>query len=512
MLRAGGASVLVGLGACAGARPEVTAATTSTTSKTAAQTAIIAAAAAPEALFRLSNGPYIDAAQAGVPTGGGGDVTAALQKALAEAAGGVLHVPSGRYRVNADPASGGSLRPASDTTIAIDPGAVIEVIPNGVDFSYLFRLEGVERVSITGGTLVGDREKHTSNTGEQGHLIAVFNSKDVRISNLTVTEAWGDGILIGYADNPGTESRRVVVDAVRAVGNRRLGLSVIGGIDIEIAHSTFAANAGTAPGAGIDIEPEPGFEVSDVVIHSCRFTGNEGDGLLLGGLASDGAISDVTIAGCVSERNGIDGVACFSAQRILVEGLVTRSNTKAGLSMNGVSDSTVNSLISTENGEQGLLSDPGVTNLKVIGATVTGNQGSGVSLRGESSKVRLGSGLVAQNGDVGIDLSRTDDVSIDSVTLDANLGGEIFIDSCADTVLHGCVVSAHDEATGPAIVSSFSRDTHIVANQLRGNGKFIVSATGEYEESAVIVGNTLWGTTKGGLSVERADVRENVVI
>lgn len=513
LLRASGASVLVGLGACARTRPDAANATTTMLSTAAQAAAVIdAQPSTPEALFRSSHGPYVDAGEAGVPTDGVTDVTAKLQKALADAAGGVLHVPSGRYLVNADPATGGSLRPASDTTIALDAGAVLEVIPNGVDFSYLFRLESVQRVSISGGTLVGDREEHTSTTGEQGHLIAVFDSTDVRISDLTVTGAWGDGILIGYADDPGSESRRVLVDGVRSIDNRRLGLSVIGGIDIEIAHSTFVANAGTAPGAGIDLEPEPGFEVRDVVIHGCRFTHNEGDGLLLGGLASDGAISDITIAGCVSERNGIDGVACFSAQRVTIEGLVTRSNAKAGLSINGVSDATVNSLISTENGEEGLLADPGVAKLDLVGATVTRNAGSGVVLRAESSEVRIGSGLVAENGDIGIELTRTNEVSIDSVTVAANLGGAIAIESCTNTSVHACSISAHDDATSPAIVSLFSRNTHLVANRLQGNGQTIVSTVGEHEDSAVIARNTLLGTPDGGLDSGSADVRENLVI
>ncbi len=529
VLRAGGVSLLAGLGACSGGdgragQSPITAASASgaPTTPTVGGSATTGTAPTPRTPTRPdtpigargippTGGPFVDVADSGVANDGKGDVTDSFQNALRRAAGGVLHVPAGRYRVRVAGDRGGALRPESGTFIDLDPGAIIEAIPTAVDFGSLWIIDAVSDVTIRGGTMVGDREGHLSDVGEQGHLIAVFASTDIRLENLTVTGAWGDGVIIGYGDGPDTESRRVTVSGLTAIANRRLGLSVIGGHDIEILDSQFVDTNGTNPQAGIDLEPEPGYSVERVTIRNCRASRNVGDGILLGGLPSDGAIGDVTIAECETTDNGIDGLACISAARVTVTGLTTARNAKSGLSLNGIDGASVTGLLATGNGEHGVTADPGVTSLEMTSATIKSNGGNGIVLRADSAGCRVNGGIIADNGETGIDLVAVTSFAADGVTLADNRRREIIAEDCDRVLVHGCSIRARESATEPMVQAISTSEIELIDNHLAGSGNAVISVDGS-GDSSVIAGNTVTGATLSAGLTGGARVEGNVVL
>ncbi|MBK6839737.1 MAG: hypothetical protein IPG90_16910, partial [Bacteroidetes bacterium] len=69
----------------------------------------------------------------------------------------------------------------------------------------------------------------------------------------------------------------------------------------------FTNTVGTAPQAGVDIEPNRPFErLVDIVFDKCRFTGNAGGGILIAPISIDSTTlpMDVTFNNCYVSNNG----------------------------------------------------------------------------------------------------------------------------------------------------------------------------------------------------------------
>jgi hypothetical protein len=118
-----------------------------------------------------------------------------------------------------------------------------------------------------------------SNAGIQA-AIDVAQPGRASIVGLKVSQMPGDGLSINGSD--------ILLDGVVSIQNRRQGLSIAGGASnrIKIRNCDFSdtgafnGQAGTAPMAGIDIEPDTG-NVDDVEITDSRMAGNDSSGLLL---------------------------------------------------------------------------------------------------------------------------------------------------------------------------------------------------------------------------------------
>jgi len=119
--------------------------------------------------------------------------------------------------------------------------------------------------------------------GEWGHGIYIYSSSNVRISDLTLREFWGDGSAVGGDEDQGNNkpSEMVKYHNVQFIDNRRQGLSLINCSTIEVDHCLFSQTYGTLPMAGIDLEPNPNKDgkikvgkVIDVKITNSVFTDN----------------------------------------------------------------------------------------------------------------------------------------------------------------------------------------------------------------------------------------------
>lgn len=134
---------------------------------------------------------------------------------------------------------------------------------------------------------MGDVKNHIGNKGEWGHGIKLAGATNVVLKNFVVREFWGDGIDLIEADYVGSidagvgNCKRITIDNVKCLYNRRQGMSIEAAENIVVKNSEFAFTGKlsfTAPGAGVDIEPWCGNEhkIKRISFYNCQFHDNSG--------------------------------------------------------------------------------------------------------------------------------------------------------------------------------------------------------------------------------------------
>jgi polygalacturonase len=233
----------------------------------------------------------VNVRQNGAKGDGRTDDTAALQAAFDKIAGtgGTVLVPDGIYMVDAV-SEERRLTIRNNTTLKLSPGATLKVLPNGAQTYVLLTIAGSSNITVTGGTLEGDRTQHTGTEGEFGQgLMIVQGAKNITVSGVTSKEMWGDGFFVAAAQN-------ITFCSVVADHNRRQGLSVIEADQLEVKNSVFSNTQGTRPSAGIDLEPDDVKQlISNVRIHNSKFLNNKGPGILVAGKKNASVISALEI-------------------------------------------------------------------------------------------------------------------------------------------------------------------------------------------------------------------------
>jgi hypothetical protein len=218
------------------------------------------------------------------------DDTAALQVALDKIAGtgGTVLVPDGTYMVAA--VGDRQLKIKNSTTLKLSSGATIKAIPNNSVKYAVLTVAGSANVTVSGGTLEGDRAQHTGQGGEWGMGINIIGgAKNVTLSGVTSKEMWGDGYYIDGAQG-------VTMCSVTADHNRRQGLSVIDVDGLDVTGSVFSNTQGTRPMAGIDLEPDNEKQrVTNVRVRNSKFLHNKGPGIQVQGRKGVSLISRLEI-------------------------------------------------------------------------------------------------------------------------------------------------------------------------------------------------------------------------
>jgi hypothetical protein len=106
-----------------------------------------------------------------------------------------------------------------------------------------------------------------------------------------------DGFYIDGIDRP-TPGVIRTLKGLRAAGNARQGMSIVGGHDYAISDCAFTTTGrgqiSTSPGAGVDIEGERSKHIRNLVFTNCRFSDNAGCGMV----ADSGETSDVIFTRC----------------------------------------------------------------------------------------------------------------------------------------------------------------------------------------------------------------------
>ena len=347
------------------------------------------------------------------------DDTAAIQKAMnyISGTGGTVQIPDGTYMINAvakSYASAHGLEIDGSMTLSLSSNATLQAITNSADtYSVVMVFHGATNVNIVGGTIRGDRQTHTGTTGEWGMGIWINGGQQVFVGNVTSEENWGDGIYVTGA------SKNVNICGVTSDHNRRQGMSIVWADGVVVTSSVFENTAGTAPEAGIDIEPNPSENVNNVNISKSKFLNNAGGGFQSGvpfantGLAT---VTNVIFDSNDVENNGVnpspnDGsyavaikITNTPGQRVTNN--VVKNNTGEGLlayfaPYTTISGNTVTGTLSVPGYDKwsggGIYLDTS-SNSILTNNTVTGNSGYGILNNKSDPTITISGNTVSGNG------------------------------------------------------------------------------------------------------------------
>lgn len=227
------------------------------------------------------------------------------------------YVPDGDYWIEAtDPdhitnnylkKNNGGIIILDNTTLLMSDNANIHVIPNEDKAYNLINCYNKTNVKILGGNLIGDRDNNViDRKGEWGYGIAVQGGSNIEIKDVHISNMWGDGVniqrcIMGEAPTS-YYPENVLIENIFSDNNRRQGLSLEEGSNIVIRKSTFSNTNGTAPEAGIDVEPAwvDSKDVPicrDITIEDCNFYNNNGSELLIkGSIVNESlVVKDITV-------------------------------------------------------------------------------------------------------------------------------------------------------------------------------------------------------------------------
>ena len=251
----------------------------------------------------------------------------ALQAAIDGSVGQILLI-TGQSRIDI---TGLTLR--SNTHIRFAQGASIKLLAHNTDWYQMMRIWDVSNVNIESPYLDGSKSLNAATSGEWGMGISIAGSSNVTITSPTTIDCWGDGIYIAnsYIED-GVTSKAVTITNHLADGCRRQGVTIISGDTITFDHPVWQNIGGTAPQAGLDIEPNDNTAVFRAIrIVSPKTLGCAGPGIQidLGSLAGPVAKTvDIQITNHIdnSQTDGPFSVGGLEPSGYIVTGAITSTN------------------------------------------------------------------------------------------------------------------------------------------------------------------------------------------
>lgn len=271
--------------------------------------------------------------------GQGKDDTSVIQWALLVTAQRrqALEIPASAQPYNVRP-----LFIPNNADVIVDANVTIQATPGYAGKDRLLNIVDVNNVTITGtpGNSVFRMLKSEYTSSEYRHCLEIAGSNNVTISGIACNDSGGDGLYIG-AGAQGYSSN-VAVSNSSFDNNRRQGLSLISGTHVKISNCQFTNTNGTAPSAGIDVEPNLATDrLEDILIENSSSVGNAGNGLMfsLGNLSYTSQPISITVSNYTSEKNKGSGFYAANGHEdgtpaasgaILVANSTSRGDSKYG--------------------------------------------------------------------------------------------------------------------------------------------------------------------------------------
>ena len=202
----------------------------------------------------------------------------------------------------------------SNKTIIFENGVNLVAIPGAFASigSSLFYLDECINITIIGYGASFKMQKNeyiAYNNSEQRHCIRLMSCSNINIYGLKLFDSGGDGVIVaswsGIAYQRYCEN--ILLKDLWCDNNYRQGISVVSAQHLRVENCWFTNTSGTAPQAGVDLEPNQPFErLIDVVFDKCRFTGNAGNGIKVIPfyLDSTSLPVDITFNNCYISNNG----------------------------------------------------------------------------------------------------------------------------------------------------------------------------------------------------------------
>ena len=198
-------------------------------------------------------------------------------------------IENGNYQVTAYKNGDVCIPLCSNTDIVLN--GIITLTPNNYTNYYIIQAEA-NNIKIHGnGTVIGDKHAHTGKDGEWGMGINLKNAHDVVIMGLSIKDCWGDCIYVG------TGSTNVKIKNCKLDHGRRQGVSITSANGVIIKNCVISNVGGTPPEYAIDIEPNKGDTVDNILIENVAVEKCRG-GFLVYGKAPEARVGEVSIRNC----------------------------------------------------------------------------------------------------------------------------------------------------------------------------------------------------------------------
>jgi len=228
--------------------------------------------------------PSVSVTSLGAVCDGSRDDTSALQAAFRRVTtgGGTVVFPAGRTCVTSRTLeirdrSGFAIK-GNGATVRMKAGAPVAQNP-------VLRIRNAASFTVTDLTINGNRQNRSAQEAG-GHNVQLTGVHGFRLERVVSRNSTTDGFYLAAlntADARTFPSDGLFLDC-QADNSFRQGMSIINGYRLRLIDSSFTNTHGTAPQAGIDIEPQsavvsPG--VAHVLIRNCLVAGNAGYGITM---------------------------------------------------------------------------------------------------------------------------------------------------------------------------------------------------------------------------------------
>ncbi len=184
----------------------------------------------------------------------------------------------------------------SNKTIFFEPGVVLKAKSGAYGHIYdvMFNFYNGSNLEIIGYGATLQMNKNEYNNGEWRHAMKLDGCTNVTVKGFDIKDSGGDGININSGGNG--FSKDITIEDVVCSNNRRMGLTVTSGQNIWVRNSEFRNSKGTAPEAGVDLEPN---KASDRLVNinfiNCKFIGNDAAGFTIGTLKMTSASTPISV-------------------------------------------------------------------------------------------------------------------------------------------------------------------------------------------------------------------------
>ena len=180
----------------------------------------------------------------------------------------VIVVDEGIYHVRALKGADICISLCSNTNFILNGSIFLEA--NDYKHYYIVRAEG-ENIRISGkGSIIGDKHTHTGTEGEWGMGVHFHGARKSSINGLKIKDCWGDCIYVGG------NSKNILIENCHLENGRRQGVSITKADGVTIRNCKITNVGGKNPEYAIDVEPNKGDTVDNVLISKVRVDGCEG--------------------------------------------------------------------------------------------------------------------------------------------------------------------------------------------------------------------------------------------
>ncbi|MCC6423333.1 MAG: right-handed parallel beta-helix repeat-containing protein [Phycisphaerales bacterium] len=178
----------------------------------------------------------------------------------------------------------------------------------------LFKATNVSNVEMIGygATLQMRKSDYTQPpypAGEWRMGVSILGGSGVTVKGFTIQNTGGDGIYLGTGVS-NTSATNVLIKDVVLKNNDRQGISIVNADGVTIDNAVSLSTSGTAPSAGIDIEPDSTTNViKNIAIKNSIFASNAGHGIQFDfNLGTPTAATNLSIENVTIFGNSVDGI------------------------------------------------------------------------------------------------------------------------------------------------------------------------------------------------------------